>query len=527
MKSTWADGATPPSKDLVTHILQRFTYGPTQQLVSDVRKSGVDNWFEKQLDHASISDSEVESFISKYDMFNYLHKDADFLWALAESEGDMAKGQIYNSNWMAGRILNLYTVIQQTHSNRQVYEMMVEFWHNHFNIVTIGEDTKDGHLDWHTNDFNKKVIREQALGNFEEMLQISALHPAMIVYLDGELSTKELPNENYGRELLELHTIAPKSGYTQDDVLDAAKLFSGLRVKWPDRYYQRGKKPRIEGRNTFIDIASVESMIHAERQIYGTFKVMGWQRTVNTPSEIMPAIQSLLSYLAGHPETAKTIALKLGRRFVEDVPSQKFINDISSTFTNSKGDIKTVLRAVYRHPEFESAIGTKLKRPGEEYVSIARALNVWPNFSKLGVWKGITKDFAFVSNIVQDDLNRVAHVPLGWPFPDGYPDVATSWVSANSQILRWNSYGRFLQGGAWNQPDLGKLFPVVSKDVDAHIDLIAKTLLMTDLGSADRKSIKNAVTKAFGSTPNFDSSSQEISALIARLVFQLPVWSLR
>jgi hypothetical protein len=219
--------------------------------------------------------------------------------------------------------------------------------------------------------------------------------------------------------------------------------------------------------------------------------------------------------------------MKLGRRFVEDVPSQKFIDDISSTFTSSKGDIKTVLRAVYRHPDFESAIGTKLKRPGEEYVSVARALNVWPNFSKLGVWKGITKDFAFVSYIVQEDLSKLAHVPLGWPFPDGYPDVATSWVSANSQILRWNSYGRFLQGGTWNQPDLGKLFPVVTKDVDAHIDLIAKTLLVTELGSADRKSIKNAVTKAFGSAPNFDSSSRDISALIARLVFQLPVWSLR
>ena len=197
MKSTWVEGATPPSKDLVAHILQRFTYGPTQQLLTDVRKVGVDNWFEKQLDHLSVSDSEVETFISKWDMFNYIHKDMDFLWPLAEAEADINKGQIYNSNWMAGRILNLYTVVQQTHSNRQVFEMMVEFWHNHFNITTIGDDTKDGHLDWHTNDFNKKVIRQHALGKFEDMLQISALHPAMIVSLDGELSTKELPNEKW------------------------------------------------------------------------------------------------------------------------------------------------------------------------------------------------------------------------------------------------------------------------------------------------------------------------------------------
>ena len=527
MKSTWVEGATPPPKDLVTHILKRFTYGTTQQLVTDVRKVGVDNWFETQLDHLTISDSEVEAFISKHEMFNYIHKDINFLWPLAESEGDIAKGQIYNSNWMAGRILNLYTVIQQTHSNRQVFEMMVEFWHNHFNITTIGDDTKDGHLDWHTNDFNKKVIRQHALGKFEDMLQLSALHPAMIVSLDGELSTKELPNENYGRELLELHTVAPKSGYTQADILDAAKLFSGLRVKWPERYYQRGKKPRLEGRNTFIDISSVESMIHSERQIYGTFKVMGWQRTVNSPAEVLPAIQSLLSYLTAHPETAKTVALKLGRRFVEDVPSKKFIDDISSTFTSSKGDIKTVLRAVYRHPEFESAMGTKLKRPGEEYVSVARALNVWPNFSNLGVWKGITKDFPFVSPIIQNDLSRLGQIPLGWPFPDGYPDVATNWVNANSQILRWNTYGNFLQGSSWNQPDLGKLFPAAGKDIDSFIDGIARTLLQTDLGSADRRSIKNAVIKAFGSNVNLEANLKEKTSLIVRLVLQLPVWSLR
>ena len=90
----------------------------------------------------------------------------------------------------------------------------------------------------------------------------------------------------------------------------------------------------------------------------------------------------------------------------------------------------------------------------------------------------------------------MAHVPLGWPFPDGYPDVATNWVNANSQILRWNMFGTFLQGDGWNQPDLAKLFPTAGKDIDSHIDAIARTLLLTELGSADRKSIKNAVTRS-------------------------------
>ena len=527
MQSTWASGATAPSKDPIIHALQRFTYGPTEKLVNEVKKIGLDTWFEQQLDYLSISDSEVDAFLTKWEMFSHIHKDVEYLWALAESEGDMAKGQIFNSNWMAGRVLHLYTVVRQTHSNRQLFEMMVEFWHDHFNITTTGDDTKDGHLDWNTNDWNKRVIREYALSSFDKLLQVSALHPAMIVYLDGELSTREVPNENYGRELLELHTVAPKAGYTQADVVDASKLFSGLRVKWPNRYYDRGRMPRLDQRNRLVDINPFATMLHDERQNYGTFKVMGWQRTVRTSSEVLPAINSLLSYLASHPETAKTIALKLGRRFIQDVPSQKFINDIADFYLAANTDIKATLRAVYQHEDFKSAFGTKLKRPGEDYVSVARALNIWPNFSKLGTWPGITKEFAFVSPIAQNELKSMGHVPLSWPFPDGYPDIATSWVNANYQVVRWNIYGNLVQGGSWNQPAWSTITPVRDRDIDKHIDLVAQVLLFTELGSADRTSIRNAVTKTFGNSPNFDRNSREISALIARLIFQLPVWSLR
>lgn len=527
MQSKWEVGATAPSTDPIVHLLQRFTYGPTEQLVSDVRKIGLDNWFENQLEYSSISDSELDAFLSKWEMFDYVHKDLNFLWALAESEGDRAKGQIFNSNWMAGRILHLYTVVHQARSNRQIFEMMVEFWHDHFNITTIGDDTKDGHLDWTSSDWNKRVIREHALGRFEDMLQLSAIHPAMIVYLDGELSTKDVPNENYGRELLELHTITPKGGYTQADIVNASKLFSGLRVRWPKEYYDRGRKPRLPGQSTLIDVPPFQAMIHSERQNYGTFKVMGWQKTVSTASEVIPAIKSLLNYLSMHPETAKTIALKLGRRFVEDVPSQQFIKDISGVFLASKGDIKATLKAVYQHSDFKNATGTKLKRPGEDYISVARALNVWPNFSNLGVWKGVTKEFRFVSPIVRDDLSQMGHIPLGWPFPDGYPDVAPAWVNANSQIVRWNIYGKFLRGESWEQPAWEKVFPVRQNNIDSHIDQIAQSLLFSELGSADKKSVKNAVTKAFGNSPNLNTSSREITSLIARLIFQLPVWSLR
>ncbi|MGA1689959.1 MAG: DUF1800 family protein, partial [Candidatus Nanopelagicaceae bacterium] len=184
MQSSWAAGATAPSSDPIIHLLQRFTYGPTKKLVSEVNKIGADAWFEGQLDHLSISDRELDSYIAQQDCFNYIHKDINFLWPLAESEGDIARGQIFQSSHYSGRVLHLYSLIKQTRSNRQIFEVMVDFWHNHFNITTLGDDTKDGHLDWHTNVWNKRVIREYAMTKFEDLLRATALHPAMIVYLD-------------------------------------------------------------------------------------------------------------------------------------------------------------------------------------------------------------------------------------------------------------------------------------------------------------------------------------------------------
>lgn len=526
MESSWAPGATAPSADPTIHVLHRFTYGPTRKLVAEVREVGVDAWFEKQLDHLSISDNEVDSYLAKWDAFNYIQRDVNFLWQLAEAEGDEKKGQIFYINHFAGRVLHLYTLIRQAHSNRQIFEMMVEFWHDHFNITTLGDDTKDGHLDWHTNDWNKSVIREYALTRFEDLLQATALHPAMIIYLDGELSTKELPNENYGRELLELHTLTPKSGYTQADIIDASKLFSGLRVKWPDRWYMRGDFRRKPQGNLLIDNLPVATMLHEERQNFGTFKIMGWQRTVTSVDQVLPAIKSLLGYLASHPETAKTIALKLGRRFVEDLPSQQFISDISSIYISNGGDIKATLKAVYTHQDFKNSVGKKLKRPGEDYVSVARSLDVWPNFTRLQKWPAQTKEFSFPA-VIPNEVAKMGHAPLSWPFPDGYPDIAKSWVNASHQVVRWNVYGNFVQGNTWNTPVWESLLAIRETNLDRLIDQVAQLLLFKNLGSADRISVRNAVTKVFGAFPDMNNSYRDITALIFRLIFQLPVWSLR
>ena len=167
-----------------------------------------------------------------------------------------------------------------------------------------------------------------------------------------------------------------------------------------------------------------------------------------------------------------------------------------------------------------------MKRPGEDYVSVARTLNVWPNFTRVQKWNGITKEFAYPA-VVPDELKSMGHAPLSWPFPDGYPDVATSWVNANYQVTRWNVYRHFLQGNTWNQPFWESLLAVRETNLDKQIDQVSQLLLFKELGSADRISLRNAVTKVFGASPNLTNSYTEITILIARLIFQLPVWSLR
>jgi hypothetical protein len=121
----------------------------------------------------------------------------------------------------------------------------------------------------------------------------------------------------------------------------------------------------------------------------------------------------------------------------------------------------------------------------------------------------------------------MGHAPLSWPFPDGYPDVATNWVNANYQVLRWNVYGNYVQGNTWKAPVWDELLSVRETNLDRQIDQVSQLLLFKELGSADRVSVRKAVTKVYGENPNLANQYNEITGLIARLIFQLPVWSLR
>ena len=209
------------------------------------------------------------------------------------------------------------TLMRQLYSKRQLYEIMVEFWSDHFNIFI----EKGNGFYLKTVD-DREVIRKHALGSFRDLVWASAHSPAMMIYLDNQANEKSHPNENYARELMELHTLGVDGGYTQKDVMELARCLTGWNVK---EHFWLG------------DFVFKEDLHDT-----GEKNVLGLSIQ---PSGIKEAEQ-VIEMLVTHPSTAKFISTKLARRFIADDPPQELIEKAAQTFLDTKGDIKSVLRVI-------------------------------------------------------------------------------------------------------------------------------------------------------------------------------------
>jgi uncharacterized protein (DUF1800 family) len=312
-----------------------------------------------------------------------------------------------------------------TYSEAQLEEILVDFWYNHFNITT-----GDPYI---LADYSENVIRRHALGRFEDLLVATARHPGMLVYLDNWLSTApeevvearlaswEPPggenkvlwrrrnaefleqtaglNENYGRELMELHTLGVDGGYSQADVQEVARALTG----WTLSGLREGEGGRFE----------FNPLLHAE----GDKIVLGEV----IPSGGMDEGMHILRMLARHPSTARFVSAKLVRRFVADDPPANIVEAAAERFLETDGDIREVLRAIFLHPDFFSPeyYRAKLKKPFESVVSGLRAVDADFDNAFLG------PNFGEISGQMGERIRQ-------HETPDGYPDVASAWVSTNS-----------------------------------------------------------------------------------------------
>jgi uncharacterized protein (DUF1800 family) len=299
--------------------------------------------------------------------------------------------------------------VRQLMSNRQLFEVMASFWADHFSIYGSHQLAKR----WRAWD-DRQVARTYALATFPELVTASAHSPAMLYFLDNTSSIGTNPNENYARELLELHTVGAYGGYTEDDVHQAALALTGWGVD--------------DGFATFT--------FRPELHYVGKLKVMGW-RHANAAGDGEAVGQSLLDYLAHHPSTARHLAVKLCRRFVADEPPGGLANRVAGALQSSGMSIPDAIRTITSSREFAAASGSKYRRPGEWLVASMRAIGAKPNLNPFPADRHPTVDL----------MQSLGQQPFGWVPPNGFPDKARKWQSTAQTLNRWNFAQSIANGG--------------------------------------------------------------------------------
>ncbi len=270
------------------HLLKRTTFGLTPELVAEVKSLGAAAWLNQQLNPSAINDAECDAMLTRFPLYN--------------ATPQQLVSQLDNGSWDSMFDVVRATMARNLWSKRQLFEVMVEFWTNHLNVTTPSSDVWAGRA-WE--DLN--VTRKHALGRYEDMLLASAKSPSMGFYLNNFDSTGTNPNENYARELLELHTVGVDAGYTHDDIVGAAKALTG------HYYWAPWNGGDSSNNGTWRYVPS--------RHYVGPVRVMGWSHANSTAAGGAEVTDSLVRYLAKHPSTANMIAKKLATRFVSDVSS--------------------------------------------------------------------------------------------------------------------------------------------------------------------------------------------------------------
>jgi uncharacterized protein (DUF1800 family) len=302
-----------------------------------------------------------------------------------------------------------HKLFRAMYSNHQLEEVLVDFWMNHFNVFN-----GKGPVRMLVTSFERDAIRPHVFGRFKDMLLATARHPAMLYYLDNwqsQAPREDFPlppgarrpglNENYGRELMELHTLGVDGGYTQADVVAVARAFTGWTIYDPQKFAEFQFNPATHDRKEKVVLGHTIPAMGAETD--------GLQ---------------VIDILAHHPSTARFISKRLAQRFVADEPPEALVDRMAATFTKTDGDLRAVLRTLFASSEFlsSSAFQGKVKSPLEMVVSALRATNA-----------DVADTFALAQRIA--DLGQPLY---GKVEPTGYPNTAEAWTNTASVLGRIN-----------------------------------------------------------------------------------------
>jgi uncharacterized protein (DUF1800 family) len=413
-RSPNSDEALQPlsQSEQIAHVLSRLTFGARPGDAQRVKDMGVKRWIDEQLRPATIDDRALETALAPIPAWTdvasslgaipdlprtivttptvQLMKDSSARAKLEQVAVRMkiVALQARGDYFYAGKVIHAQV------GERQLLEVISDFWENHFSVYNGKMPSPTALIEW-----DRDVLRPRALGKFRDLLGAVAHSPAMLFYLDNHLSRRNGLNENYARELMELHTLGVDGGYTQKDVQEVARALTGWTI-------DRSRQP-----TTFVFRPAQHDT--GEKTVLGHTLPGG---------RGMEDGEDVLDILARHPSTARYIAFKLARRLVSDDPPPALVSRAAATFSRTDGDIAEVVRTIVTSREFFSraAFRAKVKTPFELVVSARRALDApadtSPQTARL--------------------IARLGQPTFGWQTPDGWPERGGAWMNSATMFSR-------------------------------------------------------------------------------------------
>ncbi|WP_223787221.1 DUF1800 domain-containing protein [Marinicella meishanensis] len=434
--------ATP---NLTHRVLSKMAFGPRAADIDHINSlpgaTEMDRilaYIDEQLDPATIDDSAVDLMLNQG--FSTLNKtQQQFFQEHVHIPG--GEDIPWDVHIRPGRETIYAAFIRGINSNRQLFEMMADFWHNHFNVYIEGDNIQPMFVH-----YDRDVIRPNALGNFRDMLYEVTRSNAMLSYLGNGVNEQSAPNENYARELLELHTISAKNyfghmpwddvpvdgqgrrtGYVEADVLELSRALTGWSfsgASWQDYQYLYDPPP------INLNLAPTGLfMFRSDWHDQGVKRVMGvdFFYDSNDPEK---DVNDILDMLAEHPATAEFLATKLCRRFIADEPPAGVVSQVADALQQNwqaSDQIKIAMEVLLKSTEFLNTWGEKIKRPFERTMAALRQIEYNFSFDP-------TNEYASWHHWGFQDSGQP---PFGWTSPNGYPDVKAHWLGASSNMSTW------------------------------------------------------------------------------------------
>ncbi len=435
---------TLPTPNLTHRIMSKMAFGPSDadtnhinSLPGATEMDRVLAYIDEQLDPASIDDSAVDTMLTQG--FATLNKTQQQLFQEHNHLPD--GGDIpWDIHILPGRETSYAAFIRGINSKRQLFEMMADFWHNHFNVYLDGDNVQPMFVH-----YDRDVIRPNALGNFRDMLYEVTRSNCMLSYLGNGVNEQSAPNENFARELLELHTISAKNyyghmpwqdvptdgqgrrvGYVEADVVELARALTGwsfFGASWEDYDYLYNPPVNISLAPTGL------FLFRPDWHDQGVKRVMGTDFFYDSNDEEKD-LNDILDMLAEHPATAEFLATKLCKRFIADEPPANIVTQVADALHQNwqaSDQIKQAMEVLLKSTAFLNTWGEKIKRPFERTIAAMRQIEYGFDFNP-------TNEYSSWHHWGFQDSGQP---PFGWTSPDGYPDFKSHWLGASSNMSTW------------------------------------------------------------------------------------------